>query len=867
MYFNLFRRGFIAGKLFCRQKSLVDVEKGQEIAAIDDFCSSKNYVACTLTHNGRFLFISESPLIKMFEITRNVLITSIQQSDSVISAIQTSSDDQYLFCGYEISCLLCVVNIDLGSATFGQLIFQIDFYQFATKKVPVVFQGFSLLPEIFEINICHNKPNNILVNVSKNQLVNVNVEKTCHVAMKEIKKSFNDSFLKTLPSTINKSSFSYDGQLILASTNNYLNIWNSSDGEFVRRITIHSTVDFPYPWCVSKTRNVIATGSTIDSAVRVWDLDKKDNINIKALKVYMNPVDCIACSPVNRLVYVKSYFALNSSSSGYKFFDRFGIDVWNVSTGSCINFIPFSKYGRLIEMKCSHDGKFLALLLNTLSQWYITILSVPKNEVIFTAYLQVDWQCKKLEFSPEWDFVASHNFNENQNKVILWNIKKEEKVVCFQQAKSPVFSLDGQFLLYIDACVNIIVYNLKNLAPSKRHALPLCDYLTCVPIKHHSVLVTSFAANESSVLLWNFHGSGKSKLRITGVSKNGFSDISKNGLFAVDDLLQVFNLETGELVTCFREDDACDDSKKMKLKVEVSLVRLTYDGKYCFWFDEVSCLMKVGRVGDGDIIAKSNMHEQLTTLETMDYGYVMFAGRKDGHVIIMKLLPPEDISPNYTPKNETDRRNYLLDLDPCLRSDVFKFDRKFQALSQHLEDSEINTDSRNIVSKLTKEAELPRLFTFLKTSDKRSTINSLSSCSEKNHCSKSKSPNIPKRFLDNSFARNSYSLPRKRLDSKLEIQLVNSSNASLASRSSHSSENSLLDTKNFSKCQSENHLNSINGKLSKLSLDSLISGDGEVNKKKKVKAFAGSHSLKLNLAKPRSKFKSLFSAKEKSNKK
>ena len=449
--------------------------------------------------------------------------------------------------------------------------------------------------------------------------------------------------------------------------------------------------------------------------------------------------------------------------------------------------------------------------------------------------------------------MVTHEVCESNHKVILWNVKKETKIVSFLEAKSPVFTLDGQFLLYIDAGVNIIVYSLKNMAPLKCHSLPSCDALTCLPVKHHSVLVTTYAQHDSTVVLWDFHGAGKSKLRMCGVAKSGFCDVSKNGIYAVDEKLQVFSLESGDVVTCFRNAEASSGASK------VTLVRLTYDGKYCFWFDEPTCLMQVGRVADAGVVAQVNVHEQLTTLVSMDYGYVMFAGRKDGHVIIMKLLP-NHIRNDYTPKNEVDRRNYLLDVDTCSRADVGRFDSLFQASSQTLHDSEINTDCRNIVCKLSKDAQLPRLFTFLKTSDHR--FNSVSSSVEKNLNHPPKSPSLPKRLLDSSMGRNANSLPRKRLNSKIDIQLVNSSNVSLASQSSHSSQSSFLETKNSQKSQSENHLEAINGKMSKLSLDSLIGGEEE-EKKKKLKAFPGSQSMKMSIARPRSKFMSLFSHKEK----
>ena len=36
---------------------------------------------------------------------------------------------------------------------------------------------------------------------------------------------------------------------------------------------------------------------------------------------------------------------------GYKFLDCFGIDIWNISTGSCQCYLPFGQYGQLLQME------------------------------------------------------------------------------------------------------------------------------------------------------------------------------------------------------------------------------------------------------------------------------------------------------------------------------------------------------------------------------------------------------------------------------------------------------------------------------------------------------------------------------------
>ena len=43
---------------------------------------------------------------------------------------------------------------------------------------------------------------------------------------------------------------------------------------------------------------------------------------------------------------------------GYKFLDCFGIDIWNISTGSCQCYLPFGQYGQLLQMEVKSYGLF-----------------------------------------------------------------------------------------------------------------------------------------------------------------------------------------------------------------------------------------------------------------------------------------------------------------------------------------------------------------------------------------------------------------------------------------------------------------------------------------------------------------------------
>ena len=89
------------------------------------------------------------------------------------------------------------------------------------------------------------------------------------------------------------------------------------------------------------------------------------------LRIYENPVDMVACAWHSRLLFVKEYYSLNSLR-GYKHLDCFGLDVWNLSTGTCLNYLPFGQYGELKQLEVR--GSLLAFINNAQSYIFLDII-------------------------------------------------------------------------------------------------------------------------------------------------------------------------------------------------------------------------------------------------------------------------------------------------------------------------------------------------------------------------------------------------------------------------------------------------------------------------------------------------------------
>jgi len=163
--------------------------------------------------------------------------------------------------------------------------------------------------------------------------------------------------------------------------------------------------------------------------------------------VYEGPVDCVATATDVRLVFVKNHFGLASSNRSYRYVGSFGVDVWNISTGTCYPVLPFDKYGRLLQMAVSPDASMLALLLvNAATSSYVIVFDVDfRQNTARRRFVAVDDDddvrcvaphegCSVFVVAPDWDFMATASRGRHcgQGDVRLWDLDSGDAVVHFQ---------------------------------------------------------------------------------------------------------------------------------------------------------------------------------------------------------------------------------------------------------------------------------------------------------------------------------------------------------------------------------------------------------------------------------------------------
>ena len=316
-------------------------------------------------------------------------------------------------------------------------------------------------------------------------------------------------------------------------------------------------------------------------------------------------------------------------------------------------------------------------------------------------------RCSSFVVSPAWDRIAT--YAKSTAELWLWSVDASHETVVFRKAGLPVFTLDGDYLVYVDSGEIIVAYSLAEMAPRFRVNLPQLGQLTALPVNHRTVLVTVGQSKPVCVYAWRF-GKENSQLsvRLQGVATGGLADVSKDGVLAVDRLLQVFDVATGLIVSRFWPIGGTGSSSGDQS--EVAFVRLTFDGRYVVWAEATTIF--VGRVSDGFVVASLCAHERVTSLATTDFGYVIVAGRADGRLLTMKLVAGFRV-PCYRPSTADDRRNFLLDADNCSDETLATLDPAYQRRPTGLDDQD-DGNTLNFSNSSWRALTWPVLFTSAK---------------------------------------------------------------------------------------------------------------------------------------------------------
>ena len=231
-------------------------------------------------------------------------------------------DSALCYVGYNEDCLFKIFDIHPQSRSFG--------------RTRLIFNYLNAYPELQHMDspIYSNELSSISLSPRDDTMVLISIKRCQLILLNVAKQTSQKLDMTPVNQTGEKGAFltharlSGDGKFIVAAAGTYMHIWCAEKVAYITGVNIHSIERFPIS--VSLQRNLIATASTLHTAIKTWDLDKIYNAKDTQLKVDTNPIDTLAVSHPQRLMFVKKYHRQN-----YKYMDYFGLDVWNISTGKC----------------------------------------------------------------------------------------------------------------------------------------------------------------------------------------------------------------------------------------------------------------------------------------------------------------------------------------------------------------------------------------------------------------------------------------------------------------------------------------------------------------------------------------------------
>ena len=175
-------------------------------------------------------------------------------------------------------------------------------------------------------------------------------------------------------------------------------------------------------------------------------------------------------------------------------------------------------------------------------------------------------------------------------------------------------------------------------------------------------------------------------------------DFSKDGRVCIDAMLQVFEVKSGKLLTSL--------NRRKNVTHDFAMVRLTYDGQYAIWADEL--YIHTARINDNQLVGSICTHEKPLTMMLFDFGYTVVIGREDGHILTAKLIDGEsNLPPGFRPETARERLNAILGRIIYPDGIVSTFEQYYQTRAKPLTDQALPKMHKDIQSSLVDKAKVP----------------------------------------------------------------------------------------------------------------------------------------------------------------
>ena len=599
-----------------REGTLIDLLKNEPERTIQYLSNHKNFVTVAMTPNEKRLLVATPEKTRLIDLSSEEVMMELT-NPHIPSHIAITTDSRRAVIAYSLSCQVAVYNVNVSSPNLGKKMQEVNF---PTSIPDLDLKTLSTSSqEVTDLKISSDNQK-LLVTVRQMELFVVRLRDAPDTPVGLDLTPFHSQDWQ-----VNAADFSYKVTLVVGIINCQLCLWNVESGVLLAFLHLIGSMDDSYSLALAPNSPMVATTCSSELTIRLWDIEKLAHCTGLSTHVYRNPVDAVEVVAFQAIAFIKTYRRL-SSRNGHQYLDYFGIDTWNLITNQRKTFLPFNKYGKLVQMKASMNGRFMVIVTDNKITCHIFLLDMRRDRLL--AHLDQPG-CTGVQISPD----CRHLFTEATTETKLWNLNSGELMKTFTSVQSCTFTTESKFALLIHETKRLLVFTLETREIKLMSLRRLCaTKVTAVPKCAGLAMVTGFGKetgvrHASRVEMWDFVCEERLS-RIDNVGADGMVDFSKDGKLGVDSRLQVFNLLSGRLVC----------KPKFVDSQERCHVRLTHDGAYMLWADrEPADCIRVMHVSSGSVVAEVSTHARVSSLELADHGYLVLVGCEDGHLLMFRL--------------------------------------------------------------------------------------------------------------------------------------------------------------------------------------------------------------------------------------
>lgn len=612
-YANIHHTIVTSKKHICMDNAVYEVSTGKKVNSLNNYRKVKSFVTVAFTYDNEHILLGGENSVEMYSIENAKKIRDLPVTNAV-SAIELTSDSRLAIVGMIGDCDIKIYDINVISPTFGQEIVTYNPNKaFPSNKLTA--DSYSTT-EVSEICVSHKLG------------AFVSLVKRKYPIIWSLKNISTKPRLLSLPRGsepvryLFQVQFSADDKYILAAElSPNVMMWDAVSGQLLSIFNAHQNQ--VHALLLSPVSSIAVTIQQGGSEIKLWDMQKLLEMEgLSSRQKQTISVQGITFSNQSNLVFI-SRIQPPKGSKAYHYIDYFGIDVLDLASGGMSPLLPFDKYGALQNLSVSKDGSTIVITTGTPTSSFVVVINVKTQNLIKSLSIS-RFKGVKLSATGEYIAVFTHDMDSS---VSLYQLPAFTELGKYDNCLGGMFTAKGAFV-GITGNKELLVREsplddetLKLTLPGDVKSIHYSDIT--------EILLLAMDDGEGTfATAYKTEGFG-SIGTITGIGKDGISDISSDGLICIDCDLQVF-----ELARCKRIKKLLPEREKS----EISSVRLSKNGEHAVFIDnKPSECVKVCRLSDSQIIGIAMLHAIPEMVEIVHSSNVIITIGKEKTLFILSI--------------------------------------------------------------------------------------------------------------------------------------------------------------------------------------------------------------------------------------